>query len=139
MSVHIHSLRNCCASALVLLPAFLVYWALAPGSTDLELAQVSGRVSCAEVPFSGEIYFQPERGRGPLAMGLVNSDGSYQLYVNGQRDLRGAVPGTYRVYVHKRVSNTTGLHLDSKYQDPRTTDLLVDIRPDCNYVDFKLR
>lgn len=139
MPIHIHTVRNYCVTAIVLLPASLmVWWALAPGSMDSELAQVSGRVSCAEAPFSGVIYFQPDRGRGPSSMGSIKPDGSFQLYVNGQRDLRGAFPGTYRVYVRSHAADRAGSHLDSKYQDPRTTDLLVHVRPDWNYVSFNL-
>ena len=139
MSVHIHTMRNCCARAFVLVPApLLVGWALALGSDHFELAEVSGRVTFADQPFSGMIYFEPDRGRGPVAMGQVNPDGSFQLYVNGQPELRGAVPGTYRVFVHLRVPDKTGSSLDSKYQDPRTTDLLVPVGPDWNYVRFNL-
>ena len=118
--------------------ALLLGWALAPGSTNFELAQVSGRVTCADRPFSGVIYFLPDREGGPHAMGPVNLDGSFQLYVNGRSDRRGAVPGTYRVFVHPRVPDETGSRVDSKYQDPRTTDLLVHVGPDWNYVRVNL-
>jgi hypothetical protein len=111
---------------------------LALGSNNFDLAQVSGRVTCADQPFGGVIYFEPDRGSGPFAMGLVNPDGSFQLYVNGQLDLRGAVPGTYRVFVHLRVPDKTGSRLDSKYQDSRTTDLVVHVGPDWNYLRFNL-
>ena len=110
MSVHIHTMRNCCARALVLVPApLLLGWALAPGSKNFELAQVSGRVTCADQPFSGVIYFLPDHESGPYAMGPVNPDGSFQLYVNGQPDRRGAVPGTYRVVVHTACSGQDGI------------------------------
>jgi len=118
--------------------ALLLGWALAPGSTNFELAQVSGRVTCADRPFSGVIYFLPDQESGPFARGPVNPDGSFQLYVNGRSDQRGAVPGTYRVFVRPRVSGKTGSRVDSKYQDPRTTDLLVHVGPDWNYIRFNL-
>jgi hypothetical protein len=111
---------------------------LALGSNHFELAEVSGRVTCADQPFGGMIYFQPDRGNGPIAMGPVKPDGSFQLYINGQSELRGAVPGTYRVFVHLRVPDKAGSRLDSKYQDPRTTDLLVRVVPDWNYLRFNL-
>ena len=139
MSVHIHTMRNWCARALVLVPApalLLLAWAVAPGSNNFELADVSGRVTCADHPFSGEIYFMPDHG--PFAMGQVNPDGSFQLYVNGHPDLRGAFTGTYRVVVQTRVPDKMGSRVDSKYQDPRTTDLLVPVGPDWNYVHFNL-
>ncbi len=139
MSVHIHTLRNCCARALVLLPVpLLLCWALAPGSTNYELAQVSGRVTCANLPFSGVIYFLPDHESGPMGMGPVNPDGSFQLYFNGQRHRQGVAPGTYRVFFRTRAPNRTGSRLQSRYQNPRTTDLLVDVGPDWNYVRFNL-
>jgi hypothetical protein len=105
----------------------------------LELAQVSGRVTSANQPFSGAIYFQSEVDGGTSAMGLLDRDGSFQLCVNGQRDRPGALPGTYRVFVRPRDSDQTGPRIDSKYQDPRTTDVLVEVRPDWNYVGLNLQ
>jgi hypothetical protein len=111
---------------------------LEPGSKDFEVAQVSGRVTCADQPFSGAIYFMPDDKGGLNATGPVNPDGSFQLYVNGELDRRGAVPGTYRVVVRPRVPDKTGSRVDSKYRDPRTTDLRVHVGPDWNYVRFNL-
>jgi hypothetical protein len=71
-------------------------------------------------------------------MGPVNPDGSFQLYVNGEWGRRGAEPGTYRVFVRAPVRDKTGSRLDSKYQDRRTTDLLVHVGPDWNYLRFNL-
>jgi hypothetical protein len=139
MSVHIHTLRNCCARAFVLLPApLLLGWALVPRSTNFELAQVSGQVTCANQPFSGELLFLPDHEGGPWALGLVKRDGSFQVYCNARADQQGAVPGTYRVVVHPRIRGLTRSRVDSKYQDPLTTDLLVTVAPDWNYVSFNL-
>jgi hypothetical protein len=140
MSVHIHTLRNCCAKACLLFPApLLLSWALAPGSPDLELARVSGRVTCAGQPIGGAIHFAPENGRGPSASGLVNPDGSFQLLLNAQSDQQGVVPGTYRVVVRPRPLDKIASRVDRKYQDTRTTDLLVQVVPGWNYVHFNLQ
>jgi hypothetical protein len=139
MSVHIHTMRHWCALALVLVPApLLLGWALVPKSTNSKLAQVSGQVTCADQPFSGMICFLPEDEGRPNAWGLVNSDGSFQLYVDGHGDWPGAVPGTYRVVVRPCVPDKTGSRVDSKYRDARTTDLLVHVGPDWNYLRFNL-
>jgi hypothetical protein len=140
MSVHIHTIRNYCASALALVPApLLLGWVLAPESKNTELAQVSGRVTCSGKPISGIIHFVPDHGSGPYSMGLVDADGSFQLYVNGQQDRRGAVPGKYRIIVNPRVPDKTGSRVALKYRDTRTTDLLVDVAPDWNDVRLNLR
>src|SRR5262249_29767306 len=45
MSVHIQTMRHWCARAFLLVPATLLLgWAMAPRSTESELAQVSGQV-----------------------------------------------------------------------------------------------
>jgi hypothetical protein len=122
----------------VLVPTSLLFgWALAPGSEDLSVAQVSGRVTCADQPFSGVIYFLSNDDEGGvLAVGPVNPDGSFQLYVNDQR--RGVVPGTYRVTVRPSDPDKTEPCIDRKYQHARTTNLLVHVGSDWNYFDFNL-
>jgi len=139
MSVHIHTVRNRCARAIVLLPAPLLFgWALAQGTMNSELAQVSGRVTCADQPFRGILQFVPDREGRPHALGVVNSDGSFQVYTDIHAGLRGAVPGTYRVVVHPHNWDQTGSRVDSKYRNPHTTDLVVHVAPDWNYVCFNL-
>jgi hypothetical protein len=71
-------------------------------------------------------------------VGPVKPDGSFPLYLNGCRERPGAMPGTYRVVVRPRGPVKTRLRVDSKYQDPCTTDLLVHVGPDWNYVHFDL-
>ncbi len=139
MPVHIHTMRKFCARALLLVPVLLLLgWALAAGSNNLKLAEVSGRVTCSDQPFSGQIYFLPEHVSGPISLGAVNPDGSFELHVHSQLNPRGAVPGTYRVLIFPRVSDRIGSRLDKKYQDPRTTDLLINVGPDWNYLSLNL-
>jgi hypothetical protein len=139
MLVHIHTMRNWCATALVLVPApLLLGWASTPESKDLRLVQVSGRVTCNDRPFRGTIHFLPEAKGVAHAMGPVKPDGSFQLYVNGRTDLSGAVPGTYRVVLQPRIPDMAGSCVDGKYRDSRTTDLVVHVGPDWNYVRVDL-
>jgi hypothetical protein len=139
MSVHIHTMRDRCASALILVPAVLLLgWSSAPESKEFELVQVSGRVTCADQPLSGAIYFLSDDVRRPSAMGIVNPDGSFQLYVNGDRNRLGVVPGTYRVVVLPGVLDKTGSRVDSKCQNLLTTNLLVHVEPDWKYANVNL-
>jgi hypothetical protein len=140
MSIHIHTVRNWCAKALVLVPApFVIGWASKPGSPGVELAQVSGQVACADRPVGAMIDFLPADGRGPVGSGYSRPDGSFQLYVNGRRDRRGAVPGTYRVVVVPYASDPAGSVVDRKYLHPHTTDLVVHIAPGWNHVCLNLQ
>src|SRR5207253_3002205 len=102
MSVPIHTMRDYCASALMSVPALLLVglgWGLTPESKHFELVQVSGRVTCADQPLSGAIFFLSDDAGRPNATGPVNPDGSFRLYVNGDRHWRGIVPGRYRLVV----------------------------------------
>jgi hypothetical protein len=104
-----------------------------PGS-----AHVSGRVTCADQPFSGMIYFLPNDQGGLTAMGPITPDGSFELYVNGERDRPGAVPGTYRVVICPGGLDRMGPRVGSKYRDGRTTNLLVHVGADWNDFRFNL-
>jgi hypothetical protein len=121
------------------LPApLLLSWVWAPESRDFQLAQVSGRVTCADRPFRGSIIFVRVEEGGTHAIGLTNDDGSFELYANGQLDQRGAVPGEYRVYVRPSVPDQADPLVDSKYLEAGTTDLVVLVGPDWNHFRFDL-
>jgi len=140
MSVHIHSARNWCASALILVPApFLLGWTYAPASQASDRAQVNGVVTCSGRPFVGTIYFLPEDERLPAAMGLVNPDGSFELYVNGRKDQPGAVPATYRIILDRRTRAMSGSRQNGGFLDPRTSDLVAHIGSGWNHVRLDLR
>src|SRR5262249_37356070 len=114
-------------------------WALAPESTNGNLTQVSGQVSCAGQPVSGMIFFLTDQPGTPHAIGPMKPDGSFQLYCDGKWDRPGAVAGTYRVVVRPRSTDETGPRVDGKYQDLRTTDLVVRVGPEWNHVRIDLR
>jgi len=139
MSVHNHTVRTLCANALgLVLALFLFGWFLATGSKDFALAQVSGRVTCGGQPFSGAIYFLPEGDGVASAIGPVKSDGSFQLYINGDWDRRGAVPGTYRVVLRPQGASETESRAEGKYERAQTSDLLIDVGPDWNDLRLNL-
>jgi hypothetical protein len=71
-------------------------------------------------------------------MGSITPDGSFQLSLDSRRDRRGAVPGTYRVVIRPLNPERTGPRVDSKYQDPRTTNLVVRVEAGWNDFRFNL-
>jgi hypothetical protein len=142
MSVHIHTMRGWCARTLVLAPVpLLLGWTFAPGSNDATLAQVSGRMTFADRPCGGMIYFLPEDKSGISAMGELEPDGSFQLYVNGSRGRgqRGALPGRYRVFFHPHVSAGTCSRADPRLGEPHNDGVFVHVRPGWNDVRIDLR
>ena len=140
MPVHIHTMRGWSARMLALVPIpFLLGWSLTSGTNDAKLAQVSGRVTFADRPCAGAIYFLPEDRSGTMAMGPLKPDGSFQLYVNGLEGQRGALPGRYRAVVYSRVLDGTGSSVVRRFGDPSTTGLPVHVKPDWSYFRIDLR
>jgi hypothetical protein len=142
MSVHIHTMRGWCARALVLAPVPLVLgWTFASGSNDAKLAQVSGRMTFADRPCSGAVYFLPEDKGGIPAMGQLEPDGSFELYVNGPRGRgrRGALPGRYRVNVLPQVPAGTRARTEPRSGEPGNAGPLVLVKPGWNHVRIGLR
>jgi hypothetical protein len=118
---------------------FLLGWPLVSGSNDAKLAQVSGRVTFADRTCDGAIYFLPEDRSGMMAMGPLKPDGSFQLYVNGLKGQRGALPGRYRAVVYSRVLDGTVSRVVRGFGDPSTTGLPVHGNPGWSYFRIDLR
>jgi hypothetical protein len=88
-----------------------------------------------------EVIFTSEK-LGKSARGTIQKDGTFQL--GTVKDNDGAPPGTYvvtltqpfrepeRPYVGDRV-------VDRAYEDPATTDLKAEVKPEKNQFVFKLR
>ena len=93
----------------------------------------------------GTITFHPE-GRGPVAYGSIQADGSYSL-TTGERV--GIVPGKYRVTVVASetikppagsiASPTPRLITPKRYGNLKTTDLAAEVKPGNNTFNFDLR
>jgi len=136
-----HTLRHYTSVALGLTAAVIVLrWAGAPPPRDLELAPVTGQVTCADRP-AGElvVFFEPVDEKHRFAVGRVNADGSFRhLYTNSSLRYEGVMPGRYRVFFHPLRPSHPGPSMDRKYLAPGTTDLLVDVERDWNYVTFSL-
>jgi hypothetical protein len=139
--MHNHALRHYCSVALGLIgAAILLRLAWAPEPKDIELAPVTGQVSCANHPASNLVVFFEPVDRGYLyASGRVLSDGSFRhLYTNGSEHYEGVMPGKYRVFFSPLGPDQPEPSIDHKYLGPGTSDLLVDVERDWNYVALSL-
>src|SRR5690348_3494968 len=87
-----------------LLVAWLACWLAGCGGRDVELVEVSGRVTLdgQPLPAGGTIYFAPYEASGanPLrpSQATFASDGHYEAHAFD--DASGLLPGKYRVGVH---------------------------------------
>jgi hypothetical protein len=143
MSVHIHTLRSCCAGTLGLLILAMVGIPLSqayePPAREFEFAVVTGRVTCGGRPLGGEATIQFVRADDDRfdAFASLHPDGSFQLQHLRNLGGEGIVPGLYRVYF-TTSSAAVGSSVGEKYQDARTSDLLVEVGPSWNDFVFSL-
>jgi hypothetical protein len=139
--MHNHTVRHYISVALGLIGAgLLLRWAWAPPAQDIELAPVVGQVSRADHP-AGDmmVFFEPVDQRHLYALGRVFPDGSFpHLYTLGSLRYEGVMPGKYRVFFGQLSPTRPALAMDSKYLGPGTSDLLVDVERDWNYVALSL-
>jgi hypothetical protein len=140
MNVHIHTMRAYCHKVLALiLVIILLGWAYAPRSGGLELAKVTGRVTCGGHPLGGVwIMFLEAGPRGFTASGMVQADGSFRMKPWSRISREGVAPGTYRVYFIPKTLGALESAVDEKYQNPVTSDLLVHVGPAWNDFAFSL-
>jgi hypothetical protein len=103
-----------------------------PRSEPTPLALVSGRVTRHGQPVPiGTVCF--DLGVEHCAVGLLERDGSFEV-VRGYRQ-PGIAPARYRVHFYPRKQDAT---LFSKYVDPKTSGLEVNVRPDWNHFAIDL-
>jgi hypothetical protein len=105
-----------------------------------DLPSVTGQVFLHGVPLAGgTIVFtpDPERGgSGPLASGVIGSDGRYSLTTEGRR---GAVPGWHRVSVAALVAPPEGPPLPDRYHDPERSGQACEVKSGAaNTIDLRL-
>lgn len=114
------------------------------------LAKVSGNITLDGSPLGSsdkvrtKVLFFPEVGTGAPAIGLVDEDGSYELYTGSNR---GVQPGSYLVTVSATEiipPKTEGGLPDgrrltpSKYANPKTSGLRERVESGSNSFDFEL-
>src|SRR5207248_4180644 len=97
-----------------------------------------------ELALSSVVFDLPEKQTS--ARGVIQPDGSFRLTTYKPND--GALAGTYKVMVveagRKPLGGPDGSllapgYMDSRYADPRTTDLQVTVEPRKNVISLKVR
>jgi hypothetical protein len=99
---------------------------------------VRGRVLFHGAPLpGGTIVFTPDAersGQGPLARGVIRSDGSYDLASGPDQ---GAVAGWHRVTV--APASSSALAWPAKYTDPERSGQVCEVKTgQVNTIDFHL-
>lgn len=137
--------RKCLAAHLALGCLCLV---AVPGCGN-SLSKVSGQVTMAGEPISGgdgvraTVYFYPEGGIGTPAIGILDSDGRYEIATGSQT---GMEPGAYVVTISATeiIPSTDGgapsgrRITDPKYGDPKQSGFRVEVDSGSNEFDFDL-
>lgn len=107
----------------------------------------TGSVSSSGSPVKkGSLAFHPDGSKGNNSTKVAGGDivdGKYELYLEGKK---GAPPGWYKVTVISTVpidpkdeySPTKSL-INKKYNDPNTTDIIVEIKSKDNVIDISLK
>jgi hypothetical protein len=91
-----------------------------------------------ELEGSQVVFDLPEKQTS--ARGIVQSDGTFQLTTNKPND--GALAGEYKVLVletRKQLGGPDGINIapgvvDSRFYDPKTSDLQVTVKPGLNKI-----
>jgi len=89
------------------------------------LSDVTGRVTYSGRPLAGGYICLSSENGSVSAIGKLGSDGSFRLQTG--RDHLGALPGLYHAFLSVRKGGTA---LPSKFCDPRTSGLAVEIASD---------
>jgi hypothetical protein len=91
---------------------------------------------------TGTIVFTPDLDRGTpdeLAVGQIQSDGSFALEVNGSKAI---APGWYRVTIVAGFApdSTMRVALPDRYRDPKRSGLEREVKAGCaNVVELDLQ
>jgi hypothetical protein len=108
------------------------------GCGGLKLVPVSGKVMLGDKPLKGGgVSFIPDASKGNTARvsctGRIDSQGHYQLAtsaVRGSDSGKGAPLGWYKVTLLTTLPGSPEISVNSKYLDPETTPLSVEVVAD---------
>ena len=134
MSVHLHHTRQW--TGWILGAMALSPFALCFGSPMYSAppSDVTGRVTFSGRPVNGATICLDSGGQH-VAYGLLEDDGSF--YLNSMTWIdRGALPGRYKAHLYTGLGH---LQLPSKYGNPETSGIEIDIAPGWNDFHIELR
>jgi hypothetical protein len=131
MSFHLHRTRQW--TAWVLSVIALSPFALAFGSTPREdhLSPITGSVTLSGRPMN-DMFICIDSDGQHIAYGTLADDGTFCLHNMAGYD-SGAMPGHYRAHL---FTHTHGPKLPSRYLDPKTSGLEMDVATGWN--DFRI-
>jgi hypothetical protein len=137
MPLHLHTMRSYCATAFLVIPAVaLLGGAYSSPSNAPVRARVDGRATCGGHPLGGMwILFEEAGPGGHIVASLVGADGSFRM---DPKRASGLSPGAYRVHFLPKQAGAPDPSLDPKYEDPRTSGLLVHVGPGWNEIMLTL-
>lgn len=134
-----------------LVAALLVMAVMAGCSAgNSDLIPVSGKVLQNGQPLAtGTVSFRPDATKGNTSQhhptGVIDADGRYVLYTAEQS---GAPPGWYKVVVFasSQLDDKGEAHpglpvsiIDVRYNDPATSPLAIEVKPDSSSEAYDLR
>jgi hypothetical protein len=132
MSIHLHHTRKCAAwilTAFAFSPFALCF--ASAESKVVYLSPVTGRVTISGQPAS-DMTLCLDSGGVHVAFGPLDSDGTFRL--NDMRWVEGGVePGSYHAHLYSRAG---GGEIPTRYLDPKTSGIVIDVASDWN--DFRI-
>lgn len=134
MSIHLHRTRQW--AAWILTATAVSPFALCFASTEwkgVALSPVTGRVMISGRPVN-DMTICLDSGGVHCAFGSLDADGTFQLsnmrWVDG-----GAEPGRYHAHLYTRAG---GPEIPTKYRNPETSDIVIDVAADWNHFRIDL-
>lgn len=120
------------------------------GASAEPLIPVEGIITYQDRPLAtGSISLLPDAARGNKTLhqptGIIDSAGNYRLFTTSEP---GAPAGPYKVIIHATESTHDpklahpGMPrslIPTKYSDPKTTPLSIEVRSDASPTDYHLK
>jgi hypothetical protein len=132
MDMHLHRAREFTGWAFGAVAVAIAALVFLPMDAQQDLAPVTGTVTLAGRPLA-DVAICFDSAGDHSALDAVGSDGSFCLHSFSPRRA-GAHPGKYRVHLFSLSGDTKSI--PSKYTDPRTSDIEIEVNSGWN--DFRV-